>query len=421
MNFISLSRALSRSPAVLGLLLAGASSSVSADPVTLARVEALGAAERSAWTAYLSRSEERARADRDAITAELTELGLASARRAPEGGDFKVPEKIDAAWYASAETSRLADVVLSYQTASGGWSKHTGYSHGPRRRGTLFTSQNEPGQRSHYVATFDNGSTTEQLWLLARVWRATGREDCRAGVLRGLAYILDAQYPGGGWPQVYPLEGGYHDNITLNDNALTNVLELLLAVRDEDPAFAMVEGELRARVGRALEAGVACLLKLQVEREGGKTVWCQQYDALTLQPASARKLEPAALSGMESVSVLKFLMSIRRPSAEQIAAVEAGLAWLERAKVTDVAKRVVDGKTVYQVDPASTEVYWARFYDLTTGRPIFPGRDGVVYESFEEMIAKNAGGYDYYTTQPNSLLRTGQKNWRKKLDATRDS
>jgi PelA/Pel-15E family pectate lyase len=261
----------------------------------------------------------------------------------------------------------------------------------------LFTSQNEPGQRSHYVATFDNGSTTEQLWLLARVWKATGREDCRTGVLRGLGYILDAQYPHGGWPQVYPLEGGYHDNITLNDNALTNVLELLLAVRDGDPAFAMVEGDLRERVGRALDAGVACLLKL------------------TLAPASARKLEPVALSGMESVRVLKFLMSLRGPSPELIASIEAGLAWLEQAKITDVAKRSVGGKTVYQVDPASTEVYWARFYDLATGRPIFPGRDGVVYENIEAMIAKNAGGYDYYTTQPNSLLRTGQKSWRKQL------
>jgi PelA/Pel-15E family pectate lyase len=405
--------------ALLFLIAAGASP-LSAEPVSQERIGALAESERPAWSAYVARSEERAQADRDAIAAELRELGLDSAVRAPSGGDFKVPEKIDPAWYASPETARLADVVLSYQTPGGGWSKHTGYSEGARQRGMLFTSQNEPGQRSHYVATFDNGSTTEQLWLLARVWKATGREDCRTGVLRGLGYILDAQYPHGGWPQVYPLEGGYHDNITLNDNALTNVLELLLAVRDGDPAFAMVEGDFRERVGRALDAGVACLLKLQVERGGKKTVWCQQYDPLTLAPASARKLEPVALSGMESVRVLKFLMSLRGPSPELIASIEAGLAWLEQAKITDVAKRSVGGKTVYQVDPASKEVYWARFYDLATGRPIFPGRDGVVYETFEAMIAKNAGGYDYYTTQPNSLLRTGQKSWRKQLAGGRN-
>ena len=404
----------SPSPAA-ALFLALLSVPAGAEPVRPERIETLAPAERAVWSDYLARSEDRAKADREAVAAELRELGREAAERAPSGGDFKVSDKVDPAWFASREASGLADVVLSYQTPAGGWSKHTGYGGGPRRRGMLFTSQNEPSQPSHYVATFDNGSTTEQLRLLSGVWAATKREDCRAGVLRGVDYILDAQYPHGGWPQVYPLEGGYHDNITLNDNALTNVLELLLAIRDGDPAFAMIDGARRERVERALEAGIACLLKLQVERDGKKTVWCQQYDALTLRPAPARKLEPVALSGMESVHVLKFLMAVQKPSPELIAAVEGGLAWVERAKVTNVAKRVVNGKTVYQVDPASTEVYWARFYDLETERPIFPGRDGVVYPDYESMIAKNAGGYDYYTTQPNSLLRTAQKNWRKML------
>jgi len=403
----------------LALLMALASPLSRSEPVRPERIEALAPAERAVWAAYLERSAERARADRAAIEAELRELGAEAAVRAPSGGDFKVPEKTDPAWYASPEAARLADVVLSYQTPSGGWSKHTGYAAGPRRRGMLFTSQNEPGQPSHYVATFDNGSTTEQMQLLSRVWAATKREDCRDGVLRGVDYVLDAQYPHGGWPQVYPLEGGYHDNITLNDNALTNVLGLLHAVVKGDPAFAMVEGERRQRVERAFRSGVDCLLALQVERGGRKTVWCQQYDALSLAPASARKLEPASLSGMESVHVLKLLMSIREPSPRVVAAVEAGLAWLEQAKVTDVARRVVDGKTVYRIDPSSSEVYWARFYDLETGKPIFPGRDGVVYADYESMIAKNAGGYDYYTTQPNSLLRTGRKNWRKMLAGER--
>ncbi|MBC7644959.1 MAG: signal peptidase I, partial [Thermoleophilia bacterium] len=38
---------------------------------------------------------------------------------------------------------------------------------------------------------------------------------------------LPAEFPPGGWPQVYPLEGGYHDAITYNDNALANVTDLL--------------------------------------------------------------------------------------------------------------------------------------------------------------------------------------------------
>ena len=31
------------------------------------------------------------------------------------------------------------------------------------------------------------------------------------------------------------------------------------------------------------------------------------------------------------------------------------------------------------------------------------------------MAAKNKLGYDYYTTQPGSIVTTGQKKWRKML------
>ena len=37
----------------------------------------------------------------------------------------------------------------------------------------------------------------------ARPWRAAFQ--------RGLEYIFAAQYPNGGFPQIYPLAGGYHD------------------------------------------------------------------------------------------------------------------------------------------------------------------------------------------------------------------
>jgi PelA/Pel-15E family pectate lyase len=157
------------------------------------------------------------------------------------------------------------------------------------------------------------------------------------------------------------------------------------------------------------------VLKLQIEQPGTKTVWCAQYDPITLQPSGARSFEPATLSGAESVRVLEFLMSISNPSAEILAAVESGLAWFEKSKVTGIKKTKRDGITMYESDPASTEVYWARFYDLKTGKPVFPSRDGVMHETYEAMAAGKNIGYDYYTTQPASLLNAGQKKWRKSL------
>jgi PelA/Pel-15E family pectate lyase len=278
-----------------------------------------------------------------------------------------------------------------------------------------WTSQNEPGRSPHYVATFDNHSTTEQLQFLANMWLATQREDCRAGFIKGLKYIVAAQYPNGGWPQVYPLEGDYHDDITYNDDAMTHILELLQAVVAEEPRFAFLDSSLRQQAASTLDAGLRCVLKSQVVVDGVPTAWCAQYDALTLKPSRARALEPPTLSGIESAQLLKFMMTIPRPTSEIVQSIESGLNWLEQAKITGLGRVTRGGKTIYEPLPGSDEVYWARFYDLATGEPVFPGRDGVLYKSFAEMAAKNALGYDYYSTRPGSVVTNGQKKWRKML------
>ena len=322
------------------------------------------------------------------------------------------------AWYAGDEAGKLADVVLSYQAPSGGWSKHTGYSKGPRRPGMQWSSQYEVGRPPHYLSTFDNRSTTEQLHFLANMWEATKREDCQAGFVKGLRFILAAQYPNGGWPQVYPLEGGYHDSITFNDDAQTHILELLQAIGQNEPRFAFLTDAERTQAADALAAGIRCVLKAQVVQDGKKTIWCAQHDALTLRPAGARSFEPAALSGLEGARMLRFLMTVSPATPELVDSIESGLAWLDGAKVTGITRTRRDGKTMYVADPSSTEIYWARFYDLTSGKPVFPGRDGVLYATYEELAQKNSLGYDYYTTLPKSIVTNGQKKWRKTLDTT---
>jgi PelA/Pel-15E family pectate lyase len=400
---------------VLALTSIAASNSALAEPVTAARLNELPSAEQPAWKTHWDRSQASARADLAALRAELTAQNLAIALRAPSGGDFKLPASADDAWYSSDAANQLASVVLSYQTPSGGWSKHTGYTRGPRQPGMQFSSQSEPGQKPHYLATFDNRATTEEMCFLATVWNATKREDCKAGFITGLDYILAARYPNGGWPQVYPLEGKYHDNITFNDDAMTRILELLQDIKNNDPCYSFVDDARRQRVSAALSAGLDCLLRVQVVQDGKKTGWCAQYDPLTLQPAAARAMEPVTLSGMESSRILRFLMSITTPAPEVVASIESGLAWMDQVKITGLAKTNVAGKSTYVSNPASTEIYWARFYNLTNSQPVFPGRDGVIYNSFADMAANNHLGYDYLSTLPGSVVSNGQKKWRKLL------
>lgn len=390
-------------------------SSAFAEPVTLSRVNALSAAGQPAWKTYLEFSHANALADAAAVQAEVVSNKMTNAVRAPSGGDFKLKAKVGDAWFASDEARQLADTILSYQTPSGGWSKHLGFNKGPRKPGMLWTSQNEPGQPAHYVATFDNGSTTSEMNFLAGVWQATKRADCKAGFIKGLKFIFAAQFPNGGWPQVYPLEGGYHDDITFNDDAMTHVLELLQGIARAEPAYAFLDEPQRQQAAAALTAGIRCVLKMQIVQAGKKTAWCAQHDALTLQPAPARKLEPATLSGSESAHLLGFLMTIPNPTPDIVAAIESGLTWLEAAKLTGESKTNANGKQYFEVAASGSEIRWARFYDLTNSRPVFPGRDGIVYDTFAAMAAKNKLGYDYYSSQPGSILKNGQKKWRKLL------
>ena len=393
---------------------------LTAAEIDAARLDSLPAEVARPWREYLERSARAASRDADALRAELAVAGLSEATKAPSGGDFRLPDEDQPAWYAGEEAARLADAIVSFQTPSGGWSKHTGYGKGPRRPGMQWTSQSDPGKRPHYQATFDNSATVHEIEFLAAVWEATHRADCRDAALRGLDFILDAQFPNGGWPQGYPLEGGYHDNITFNDNAMTNVLALLQAATGQDERYAFVDGERKKRLAAAFDRGVACVLAAQVVVDGRTTVWCAQHDPLTLAATPARAFEPASLSGVESAHLVKFLMTIPKPSPEVIAGIEAGLAWLESAQVKGLAKVKRDGRTIYVADASSADVYWARFYDLATGKPMFPGKDGIVYGSFEAMAAANDKlGYDYYSTLPGSIVRNGQKKWRKRLQEAR--
>ena len=389
-----------------------------AEPITADRTNELPVSEQAQWQNYIERSQTNALTDQAAIQAEVSANKLTNEMRAPSGGDFKLPAKMDSVWYSGDEARRLADAILSYQTPTGGWSKHTGYSKGPRRPGMQWTSQNDPGKPAHYVATFDNRSTTEEMYFLAAVWHATKREDCKAAFIKGLKFIFAAQYPNGGWPQVYPLEGAYHDDITFNDDAMTRILELLHGINRNEPYYTFLDESQRQKAADSLAAGIRCVLTTQVVQAGKPTVWCAQYDALTLTPSAARKMEPVTLSGRESASILKFLMTINSPPPDLVAAIESGLGWLERVKITGLTKTKRDGKTAYETSTSSTQVYWARFYDLTNSRPVFPGRNGVIYNSFAEMAAENRLGYDYLSTLPGSIVNNGQKKWRKMLAAS---
>ncbi len=360
------------------------------------RLANLPPAEQTAWKAYFMRSDEFRRRHDEILAEETKAAQLDQPKPAPEsGGEVELPEKPTG---TEAELT-LAQTLVSWQVPAGGWSKHVKYASGGRQPGMAWTAQSDA---AHYAGTFDNRATTKQLLFLAQLQTEHPDDHVKASVERGIDYLLAAQFPNGGWPQCYPLEGGYHDALTLNDGAMPHVMEVLQLIVLGKDGFGWVDEAHRQACQQALAKGVDALVRLQVSVALKPTVWAAQYDLLTMQPVAARGFEVAALSGGESVEVIRTLFKMRPVTPALTAAVESACAWF-------AAHPLPEGIG------AGKGLKWARFIDLNSLAPLFPGKtDGRCYASLAELKEHNPTGYDYTVTKPAELPKWLDK-WRKTL------
>jgi PelA/Pel-15E family pectate lyase len=297
--------------------------------------------------------------------------------------------------------------MLTFQTPSGGWSKRTGMSRA-RRPGESYYAESDAW---HYIPTLDNGATTGQLTLLARVLRTHPDPRYAQAFDRGIGLLLEAQQPSGCWPQDFPLDGGYHDAIAFNDDAVVNVLTVLGTV-----ARGEVEAASPARVAGArvsVQRGIDCLLATQVVLQGVPTVWGQQHDPVSLEVVPARRYELAGLGGRESAGIMTYLMSIPDPDARVQRAVRAAAAWFRASAITGYAYDFRTGLRPL----AGAGPIWARLTEIGTGRPIFANRDGVKLYDWNQLTDRRTG-YAWYGTEPASALQKYEK-WEQRLRAAK--
>jgi PelA/Pel-15E family pectate lyase len=315
---------------------------------------------------------------------------------------------------ADEDENRIAETMLLYQRDSGGWPKN--YDADVRLDDDAKAKVLAEKHRTD--TTMDNGATHREVRALSRAYARTGDDRFNRAALRGIEFMLVAQYPNGGWPQRYPEPEGYAKHITFNDGAMIGVMTVLRDIAAAKAPYEFIGEETRTRAAEAVEKGIECILNCQIVVDGAKTVWCAQHDKQTLAPAKARSYELPSLSGGESTRIVQFLMQIEDPDRKIVEAIKSAVAWYQDAALHGirlVRKEVPgapEGFDRFVIEDLEAPPMWARFYQIGTNQPIFCSRDGVPRERLKEISHERRNGYSWLGYYAQDLLTEDYPAWR---------
>jgi len=264
----------------------------------------------------------------------------------------------DEYYYRAAE--RVGTALVRGQHRSGGWGYFIDFG-GPGSTRHWYETIGRNAWRMeefHHPAddaTFDDAGTVEAGIFLLRLYLEKSDPRFRPAVEQAIGFVLESQYPIGGWPQRYPVapdQPGYARLITFNDDvASENIRFLLLAYRT-------LGGE---RLRDAIVRGMNAFLVTQ----GGapQAGWALQY-TLELQPSEARTYEPRALSSHTTAANVRQLMGFYQLTGETkfLARIPEALDWLESVRLPP--------------DPSRNGRDFPTFVELGSNRAIFVHRRG---------------------------------------------
>nr|WP_330218136.1 pectate lyase [Phenylobacterium zucineum] len=261
-------------------------------------------------------------------------------------------------YYRAAE--RAAEALVWGQHPSGGWNYFIDFG-GPASARDWYETvgknawRMEEFQHDWGNATFDDAGTSEAMQFLLRLYVEKLDPRWKPALDRAIGFVLEAQYPVGGWPQRYPVkpkfEGDYTGYITFNDDVAGENIKFLTMV------YQALGDE------RALDAIRRAMTSFLVTQLGQpQPGWALQY-TLDLQPAAARSYEPLALATHTTANNLAQLMTFYELTGDTrfLARVGEGLDWLDKVRLP---APTADGRT------------HPTFIEIGTDRPLYVHRRG---------------------------------------------
>lgn len=308
-----------------------------------------------------------------------------------------------------------SESILIWQRSNGGWSKAVADLSSYSTAQTDAQKTTATSTKNNTDTTIDNGHVVTEIRYLLADYKTTNNPEYLVAAEKGIDFLFLAQYENGGWPQYFPDKSLYRHQITYNDNAIVNVMNLMWDITKKKNNLELVNSKYITSATKSFNKGIEIILKTQITSPAGKkTAWCAQHDEVSLLPETARAYELPSISGSESVGIIRTLMLVENPSAEVKQAVKDAVTWFESAKLLDIKTQGTSNPTDVVVVASPGNVIWARFYDLTTGLPFFCGRDGIKKATLAEIEIERRTGYSWYGNWASTIIGTEYNAWKTK-------
>lgn len=259
--------------------------------------------------------------------------------------------------------------LVKGQLKSGGWLNHIDFT--PDKNSKAYKTYQKVAKRNN--STLDDGKTQSALRLLIQFDERTKFQDekIHQTALKALDALLGAQFPNGGFPQVWqkpsanhkPVKAQYPDYDWRTENRVKEYW--LYYTLNDDVAGYVLDTLLEADRVYETDRYRKAILKLgdfliDAQMPDPQPGWAQQYN-FEMIPVWARKFEPPAVAGDETQEVISSLMKIAQFSGDKkyLKPIPKAIEYLKRSQLND--KEL------------------ARFYELKTNRPLYMEREGNVY------------------------------------------
>ncbi len=309
----------------------------------------------------------------------------------------------DEYYYEAALT--VANALISGQLPSGGWN----YCFDFAGEASLIDwykairQYNWPAQEFlHYYGngTFDDMSTIRCCEFLLRIYMEKYNPGVKPALDKAINFVLESQYPIGGWPQRFPFKSehsfmGFPDYsafITLNDGAMEGIIDFLVLCYQ-------TLGE--QRLLDPIYRGMYCMILLQ--QESPNAGWGLQYHPQTLKPATARPFEPAALASSGTANGIGMMLNYYGLTGDKrfLERLPDAFSFLESVKLTD-AQAAESGKKMKEGD-----ILCPTFIEPDTHRPLFYRRKGEsLWSGGYEMVDVMLGAKQSYSSVRVVKLKT---------------